>query len=133
MSKSSITVIVILVIIVIIGAVYFSSQGGTPSYSQSTEQVPTDTSTVQAPVATPTQIAVPTQTATSAATPAPVSVAISNFKFSPASITVKRGTTVTWTNNDSAAHTVTGDNGGPASANLAQGQSYSYTFTTAGS
>jgi plastocyanin len=34
-------------------------------------------------------------------------VAISNFKYAPAAITVKAGGTVTWTNGDSAPHTAT--------------------------
>jgi amicyanin len=60
-------------------------------------------------------------------------VAIENFAFSPASITVKAGTTVTWTNKDTVAHTVTVDSGdGPNSQNLAQNQTYSFTFSKAG-
>lgn len=60
-------------------------------------------------------------------------VAIENFAFSPAAITVKKGTTVTWTNNDSTSHTVTGDQtGGPDSELLGQGKSYSFTFNTVG-
>lgn len=60
------------------------------------------------------------------------SVTIANFAFSPATLTVKKGTTVTWTNQDSAPHNVRGTNGGPSSETLAKGQSYSFTFTTAG-
>jgi plastocyanin len=42
---------------------------------------------------------------------------------------VKKGTTVTWTNNDQAPHTVTRDGpNGPESTTLSQGQSYSFTF-----
>lgn len=63
-------------------------------------------------------------------------VAISNMAFSPASITVPVGTTVTWTNQDGVAHTVTGDGSnvpsGFGSGNLSNGQSYSFTFATAG-
>lgn len=60
-------------------------------------------------------------------------VAIQNFAFSPETITVKVGAKVTWTNKDSAAHTVTGDSDdGPASGTLAQGASYSFTFNKAG-
>ena len=41
-------------------------------------------------------------------------VAITGFAFSPAALTVKAGTTVTWTNKDSDAHTVTSQgSGGP--------------------
>jgi plastocyanin len=61
-------------------------------------------------------------------------VAIKNFAFAPAAITVKAGTKVTWTNQDSDAHTVTSqNNSGPlSSAALNTGQSYSYTFTKPG-
>ncbi|MFH2057098.1 MAG: cupredoxin family copper-binding protein [bacterium] len=61
-------------------------------------------------------------------------ISIADFAFSPASRTVKVGTTVKWTNNDAAAHTVTSDNGAfTSSGNLAQNQSYEVTFSTAGS
>ncbi|MFF2148825.1 plastocyanin/azurin family copper-binding protein [Kitasatospora sp. NPDC058190] len=62
------------------------------------------------------------------------SVAIKNFAFAPAAITVKAGTTVTWTNQDTDAHTVTSQNkaGALNSQALNTGQSYSYTFTTPG-
>jgi plastocyanin len=61
-------------------------------------------------------------------------VTISNFAFSPANITVKKGTTVTWTNQDSVGHTVTETDSqtGPASSTLSKGQSYSFTFNAAG-
>jgi plastocyanin len=56
--------------------------------------------------------------------------------FTPSQITVKKGGTVTWTNNDSTAHTVTADlenNGGPASGNIEPGQTYTFTFDKTGS
>jgi plastocyanin len=62
-------------------------------------------------------------------------VEIKNFVFSPSSITVKVGTKVTWTNKDSTAHTVTADTSSadaPSSDQLGTGQSYSFTFTKAG-
>jgi plastocyanin len=61
-------------------------------------------------------------------------VEINNFAFSPANITVKKGTTVTWTNKDSVAHTVVESDSqdGPKSNNLAQGASYTFTYNTAG-
>ena len=61
-------------------------------------------------------------------------VSISGFAFSPADITVKVGTTVTWTNQDSVAHTVVETDGqnGPKSGDLNQGQSYTFTFMKAG-
>jgi plastocyanin len=60
-------------------------------------------------------------------------VTISGFAFSPASITVPVGTTVTWTNKDAAPHTITSDDGTTFdSGNLANGATYSFTFTKAG-
>ncbi|UWE11194.1 cupredoxin domain-containing protein [Actinacidiphila bryophytorum] len=68
---------------------------------------------------------------------APVSgtaVAIKGFAFSPASLTVKVGTKVTWTNEDSDAHTVTSDgSGGPLNSKaMNTGDTFSYTFTKPG-
>lgn len=60
------------------------------------------------------------------------SVTIQNFKFSPSMIKVKKGTTVTWTNQDDAHHTVTGDKGAPDSKLLAKGESTTYTFNQTG-
>lgn len=60
-------------------------------------------------------------------------VAIESFAYSPATLTVKKGTTVTWTNKDSAPHTVTVDSGsGPASGNMSKGDTYSFTFNDVG-
>ena len=63
--------------------------------------------------------------------PAPTStVVIKDFGFSPSALTVPVGTTVTWQNKDSVAHTVTGK--GFDSGNLDGGKSYTYTFAKPG-
>jgi len=59
-------------------------------------------------------------------------VTISNFAFDPATITIKAGQTVVWTNHDTAAHTVVADDNSWASPNISKGSTYSHTFTTAG-
>ena len=59
-------------------------------------------------------------------------VDIKDFAFSPDTITVTKGTTVTWTNKDSAPHTVTGIGTDFTSETLNQGQTYSHTFDEAG-
>jgi amicyanin len=59
-------------------------------------------------------------------------VTIENFAYSPSSIQVRAGTTVTWTNADSAPHSVTFKNGMKDSGLLRQAQSFSYTFMTPG-
>src|SRR5881409_2930875 len=64
---------------------------------------------------------------------ATVHVTIQNFAFSPQTITVAPGTAVIWINKDSLNHTVTSDTGAwPDSGNLATNQTFSHTFTKAG-
>jgi LPXTG-motif cell wall-anchored protein len=60
------------------------------------------------------------------------SVTISDFKFTPASITIHVGDTVTWTNDGPSAHTATANNGSFNTGVLQKGHSASHTFTTAG-
>ena len=60
-------------------------------------------------------------------------VLIQNFRFSPANITIKRGTKVIWINRDSTAHTATANDGRSFdSGSLAPGQRFSHTFKTVG-
>jgi plastocyanin len=56
--------------------------------------------------------------------------------FTPSQITIQKGGTVTWTNNDTMTHTVTDDLnnvGGPASGEIQPGSTYSFTFNKTGS
>lgn len=59
-------------------------------------------------------------------------VTISGMAFTSASITVKAGTTVTWTNTDNMQHTVTADDGSWTSGTLNYGDKFAYTFSYAG-
>lgn len=59
-------------------------------------------------------------------------IRISGMAFSPTTLTVAKGTTVTWANDDTVGHTVTGDNGGPKSGTINNHETYSYTFNAAG-
>lgn len=60
-------------------------------------------------------------------------VDIKSMAFAPGKVTMKRGSVVIWTNNDSVSHTVTADNGdGPKSKTLAPGQIYTFVFDKAG-
>ena len=75
----------------------------------------------------------PTPTKPDPSAPAPdATVSISNFAFAPASVTIKAGGTVQWTNADSAPHTATDLNGAFDSGNLAQGGKFSFKFATPG-
>ena len=60
-------------------------------------------------------------------------VIIGNFSFSPKTLTVPVGATVTWTNHDKVPHLVTtADNRFQKSPVLKPGQSFSNTFATGG-
>ena len=81
----------------------------------------------------------PDLTAHSNQTPDPanptVAVSIGDFFFSPSAITISGGDTITWTQNGSFAHTVTGIGGTDSSwdsGTLQPGEIYSRTFNMAG-
>ncbi len=59
-------------------------------------------------------------------------VTIDNFSFSPATLTVAEGTTVTWTNRDDMPHTVVATDKSFASEALDTDQTFSYTFSKPG-
>ncbi len=106
-------IILVVVIIIILGAGgYFISknrmQTGAPAQnSTSTNQNPAPQNQTQ-------------------------TVNISNFSFVPPSVTIKVGTTIKWTNEDSATHRVHSSTGVFDSGNLAQGNSYEFQFNTVG-
>ncbi len=76
-------------------------------------------------------------TALAAAADAPpakaYAVKLEHFMFSPTSLTVPVGATVTWRNLDGEVHTTVSIDGLFRSAALDQGDEYSYTFKVAGS
>jgi plastocyanin len=61
---------------------------------------------------------------------ATASIAIQNFAFAPLTVTVKAGTTLTWTIRDQDAHTVSAMSGPFHSPTLTTGQLFRYTCTT---
>lgn len=70
---------------------------------------------------------------TKAATaPAAAAVEIGNFTFKSPTLTVKPGTTVTWTNGDDIPHTVVSKNGLFKSKVLDTGDRFSFTFAKPG-
>ncbi len=70
--------------------------------------------------------------APSAAVSSGTSGTIVDYAFKPATLTVTVGTTVTWTNTGSAAHTVTADDGSFGSGTLQGGATFRQTFSKAG-
>ncbi|MDD5317990.1 MAG: cupredoxin family copper-binding protein [Candidatus ainarchaeum sp.] len=85
------------------------------------------------PTATPETGAEPTPAPTAIPSPQLAGVSIRGFAFNPGAIDVKVGTTVTWTNDDSVAHTVASDSGGIfGSPAMPPGGTFSFTFTAPG-
>lgn len=58
------------------------------------------------------------------------SISMKNYAFNPAVLNVDAGKTVIWTNNDTASHDISGN--GFKSPVMSNGQTYSFTFNTAG-
>ena len=61
-----------------------------------------------------------------------VAVTIDNFVFSPERLTVKAGTTVTWTNHDDIPHTVASSTRAFKSKVMDTDETFSFTFATPG-
>ena len=59
-------------------------------------------------------------------------VTIQGLAFSPTTLTVPVNTTVTWTNKDATAHTVTSDTGAFDSGSINTSGTFSFKFTSAG-
>ena len=59
-------------------------------------------------------------------------VEIKEFKYGPAELTVRTGSTVTWTNHDEEPHTITSATGAFASAGLSHDETFTQTFTHPG-
>lgn len=134
-------IIIALVVLAVIGIgtyyfVFSNNSGGTSPYAPlAADNLNTNT---PAPASLPPTTETPTpETPVSNTSPTPlaesVAVEIKNFSFSPSILAVKAGTKVTWTNNDSAPHTVTSDSGNLLnSPTLSAGQPFSFTFTGVG-
>ncbi len=105
---------VLIVIVIVLGIGYWLMKS---KYSTTT--------TTPATTTTPTTPTTTTPTASNA-------VSIIGMAFSPKALTVTKGTTVTWTNNDTVSHTVVESDSktGPASKTLAPGGTYSFAFDT---
>jgi plastocyanin len=59
-------------------------------------------------------------------------VVVKDFKFNPTPLTVKAGSTVTWTNQDDDVHTVVSDTGEFKSGAMDTNDSYSFKFDKPG-
>ncbi len=120
--KKSIVLVIIVIVIAIIVYVFSKNNSAAPM-----ENMQSATPTAETQMQPSGQ-----KVETHAQSSTKVSIVISNYTFSPSSITVKKGTIITWKNMDGAPHTITGDINGPASGSLGTGATYSYIFNTPG-
>lgn len=127
------TLVVVIVALVFVGLLV--AMGGNDDENKTVEPTttppPPAASTPQTNPNTTTPPTTESQTGAAA-------VKINNFAFVEKEITIKKGTTVTWTNEDSVMHTVTPDSGEATaefagSGDLDNGDSYSVTFNIIGS
>lgn len=96
---------------------------------------PDATPTTTGPTATTapaTTTSAPPVTTTQSPSTGAAAVSIVNFAFDPATLHVAAGTNVTWTNADSAGHTVTASGGAFGSGRLAEGETFRFLFSTPG-
>lgn len=111
--------------------------GPAPEPSDDPAQKPAEPATeqVQAQQAAPVTVAADRSAATQKQTAKPAAsktVSIGDNYFSPQTVTIDVGDTVTWKNTGQAVHTATADNGSFDTGQIQPGQSRSETFTTAG-
>jgi len=128
-----------------------TSQPATPAATPTPTPVPTTEVVTAAPTMVPTEVptanATPNATPTATPTPTPTPQPTVTITFTPdltlspgATVIVKAGTKVIWTNNDPLKpHGITADNvqtgayfGGMNAINIPYGQSYSVTFDKPG-
>jgi len=93
------------------------------------------------PASSPTTVAsqsTPTTAATTSENSGEIKIVENNekYSFSPATLTITKGTKVVWTNASDAPHTITSDDGKFTSSNagnpIAANQTYSFVFNTVG-
>ena len=122
--------LIIALLALLAGALAASACGGDSKEKATPTVAPKATTQATQVASTPKATTQATQAATTPETEG-ASVDIKGFAFDPKTVTVKVGQTVTWTNQDSVTHTVTGD-GGIDSGDLSKGKSYSKTFDAEG-
>ena len=119
MKNSLFLVAIAITVVIIAGGLWFFFAPVSP-----VEQMPAPDNSSQAPLPEPAPALSPSES---------VSIIIRSFAFEPGDVTIKKGTTIAWTNRDSVDHAVTGDNDSMLNSPvLKQDQNFSFTFTLPG-
>lgn len=134
-NKMLIIVAVVIVALLIVGAGVFALMSGGSDDSSNESADNTDTTTSQTGDDSSTNDD-SQSTDDGDVQSGEVEAKISGFAFLPDNITVKKGSTVTWTNEDSVQHNVVSDSDSSKSGLdgplLAKGKSFSFTFDEVG-
>ena len=134
MKRKNSLVWIVVILIIALGVFMFYRSGATNNYNygDSGQQGTQTQNNQQAPA-----IGVANNTSTSQ--PASSSqgkkytLDAKNFQFTPQTLTLNVGDSITWTNGDQATHTVTSNSGNIFNSGYLQpGQSYTFTFNTSG-
>ena len=130
---------ILIVAVVVVGAYYLFAPGTdgpevspSPTPTVSRAASPSASPAQGTPTQTPSPTLTPSLVPSASKTPTPTptsqsqthSVTINNYSFAPSSLTVKRGDTVVFTNQDSVIHTATADGGAFDSGNLSTNGSF---------
>ena len=119
--KASVLIVALLLILAAGGIYFFWNNSGNEMPNQTLEEDNAN------------QASAGEQTSSGGTNSESKDVEISGFSFSPSTLTISVGDSVIWTNMDSATHTITSDSGNELdSETFSNGNSYSHTFTTAG-
>jgi plastocyanin len=121
-----------LALILLVG-VLAAACGGSTATTTTAVTTPATTATTAGTSTTAGATTTAPSTATTAAGGGATSqVTLQNLQITPATVTIKAGDTVTWTNNDSTTHHLVGDNGEFDSGDMTPGSTFSFKFATAG-
>ena len=126
--------IAVSVALLALGATSLAAPHSTAASTPCPEAAAATPSPGASPTASPSATSEASAEASPAASPtgAACTVEIRDFAFNPAEIEIAAGTTVTWTNNDTVAHTATATDGTFDSGILDPGASFKFTFDKPG-
>jgi len=140
--KKGVLIVSVLLAVLVVGGIYFFLQNSSNNQT-SNQATGTINNSNQIAVGEPNPTA--DETSSDASTPKSYDIEISGYSFLPSTLTINVGDDVTWTNMDSAPHTVTSDSGSELNSGTLSGESsggyyssptsggtYSHTFSSAG-
>jgi len=130
MERGVTIIIIALILVIIIGAgayIYLTNQSPSQENNDNSTIQTTQNNTFPANIQQPTL-----NNQSPVLIPKIYNVEIKDYAFSPSTITIKKGDSIKWTNQDSVGHTATSDNSLFDSGTLNKNKDYTFTFNQAG-